>query len=48
MDAKAGDMGNLAFLLVDKTREFVEACYERGDLDAALSCLCLLYTSRCV
>ena len=39
MDAKAGDMGNLAFLLVDKTREFVEACYERGDLDAALSCL---------
>ncbi len=39
MEAKAGDMGNLAFLLVDKTREFVEACYERGDLDAALACL---------
>ena len=39
MDAKAGDMGNLAFLLVDKTRDFVEACYERGDLDAALSSL---------
>ena len=45
--------GNLAFLLVDKTREFVEACYERGDLDAALSCLdpvratCYGYASGC-
>lgn len=45
MEAKAGDMGNLAFLLVDKTREFVEACYERGDLDAALACLDPVHTT---
>ena len=32
-------MGSLAFLLVDKTRGFVEACFERGDLDAALAFL---------
>lgn len=36
---EAETMGSLAFLLVDKTRGFVEACYERGDLDAALAYL---------
>lgn len=36
---EANTMGSLAFLLVDKTRGFVEACYERGDLDATLAYL---------
>ena len=39
VDEEAETMGNLAFMLVDKTRGFVEACYEQGDLDAALAYL---------